>query len=45
MSEMKLSEIAALIDTPVHDLPPGRGEEAIGGYLVFNDWSARDLQR
>ena len=26
---------------------PGRGdgEEAIGGYLVFNDWSARDLQR
>ncbi len=38
-------EVAALIDTPVHDLPPERGEEAIGGYLVFNDWSARDLQR
>ena len=38
-------EVAALIDTPVHDLPEGRGEEAIGGYLVFNDWSARDLQR
>jgi fumarylacetoacetate (FAA) hydrolase len=38
-------EVAALIDTPVHDLAPGRGEEAIGGYLVFNDWSARDLQR
>ena len=38
-------EVAALIDTPVHDLPPERAEEAIGGYLVFNDWSARDLQR
>jgi fumarylacetoacetate (FAA) hydrolase len=38
-------EVAALIDTPVHDLPGERGEEAIGGYLIFNDWSARDLQR
>jgi fumarylacetoacetate (FAA) hydrolase len=38
-------EVAALIDTPVHDLDAERGEEAIGGYLVFNDWSARDLQR
>lgn len=38
-------EVAALIDTPVHDLTSERGEEAIGGYLIFNDWSARDLQR
>jgi fumarylacetoacetate (FAA) hydrolase len=38
-------EVAALIDTPVHDLPVERGEEAIGGYMVMNDWSARDLQR
>jgi fumarylacetoacetate (FAA) hydrolase len=38
-------EVAALIDTPAHDLSAARGEEAIGGYLVFNDWSARDLQR
>jgi fumarylacetoacetate (FAA) hydrolase len=38
-------EVAALIDTPVHDLSAERGEEAIGGYLIFNDWSARDLQR
>jgi fumarylacetoacetate (FAA) hydrolase len=38
-------EVAALIDTPVRDLDAGRGEEAIGGYLVLNDWSARDLQR
>ncbi|MGZ8480854.1 MAG: fumarylacetoacetate hydrolase family protein, partial [Candidatus Limnocylindria bacterium] len=22
-----------------------RGEEAIGGYMILNDWSARDLQR
>lgn len=38
-------EIAALIDTPVRDLPPERGDEAIGGYMILNDWSARDLQR
>ncbi|HVM30785.1 MAG TPA: fumarylacetoacetate hydrolase family protein [Candidatus Limnocylindrales bacterium] len=38
-------EIAALIDTPVRDLPAERAEEAIGGYMIFNDWSARDLQR
>ena len=24
---------------------PERGEEAIGGYFILNDWSARDLQR
>jgi fumarylacetoacetate (FAA) hydrolase len=38
-------EVAALIDTPVHDLDAATGEQAIGGYLIFNDWSARDLQR
>jgi fumarylacetoacetate (FAA) hydrolase len=38
-------EVAALVDTAVRDLPADRGDEAIGGYLVFNDWSARDLQR
>jgi fumarylacetoacetate (FAA) hydrolase len=38
-------EVAALIDTPVVDVSPERGEEAIGGYTIFNDWSARDLQR
>lgn len=38
-------EIAALIDTPITDLPAERGEEAIGGYMLMNDWSARDLQR
>jgi fumarylacetoacetate (FAA) hydrolase len=38
-------EMAALIDTPARDLPAERGEEAIGGYMLMNDWSARDLQR
>jgi fumarylacetoacetate (FAA) hydrolase len=38
-------EVGALIDTPVTDLAEERGEEAIGGYFVVNDWSARDLQR
>ena len=38
-------EVAAVVDTPVVDLPADRAEEAIGGYTIFNDWSARDLQR
>ena len=38
-------EVAALVDTPCVDLPVARAEEAIGGYMVFDDWSARDLQR
>jgi fumarylacetoacetate (FAA) hydrolase len=38
-------EVAALVDTPVRDLDAAHGEEAIGGYMVLNDWSARDLQR
>jgi fumarylacetoacetate (FAA) hydrolase len=38
-------EVAALVDTPAVDLPLERGDEAIGGYTIFNDWSARDLQR
>ncbi|MGH2408274.1 MAG: fumarylacetoacetate hydrolase family protein [Candidatus Limnocylindrales bacterium] len=38
-------EVGALVDTPAMDLPPERAEDAIGGYLVLNDWSARDLQR
>jgi len=38
-------EVAALIDTPIVDVPAERGEEAIGGYTIFNDWSARDVQR
>jgi fumarylacetoacetate (FAA) hydrolase len=38
-------EVAALIDTPAVNLAPERAEEAIGGYTILNDWSARDLQR
>jgi fumarylacetoacetate (FAA) hydrolase len=38
-------EVAAIVDTPAADLPAGRAEEAIGGYTILNDWSARDLQR
>ncbi|HEX9043880.1 MAG TPA: fumarylacetoacetate hydrolase family protein [Candidatus Limnocylindrales bacterium] len=38
-------EVGVLVDTAVRDLSPARGEEAIGGYFVLNDWSARDLQR
>jgi fumarylacetoacetate (FAA) hydrolase len=38
-------EVGALVDTPVRDLAAERGEEAIGGYFILNDWSARDLQR
>lgn len=38
-------EVAALVDTPARDLAPDGAAEAIGGYMIFNDWSARDLQR
>jgi fumarylacetoacetate (FAA) hydrolase len=38
-------EVAAVIDTPALNLAPERAEQAIGGYTILNDWSARDLQR
>jgi len=38
-------EVGAIVDTPVLNLPEERAAEAIGGYFVLNDWSARDLQR
>ncbi len=38
-------EVAALIDAPVLNLSEEQCEEAIGGFFVLNDWSARDLQR
>lgn len=38
-------EIGALVDTPAVNLSAGTAEEAIGGFFVLNDWSARDLQR
>ena len=38
-------EVGAIIDTPAFNLSEERSDEAIGGYFVLNDWSARDLQR
>jgi fumarylacetoacetate (FAA) hydrolase len=38
-------EVGALVDTEARNLPPDRAEDAIGGYFIVNDWSARDLQR
>jgi fumarylacetoacetate (FAA) hydrolase len=38
-------EVCAIVDTPASDLEADRAEEAIGGYCILDDWSARDLQR
>ena len=38
-------EVGAIVDTPAFNLSEERAEEAVGGYFVLNDWSARDLQR
>lgn len=37
-------EIAAVIGTAGKDLTLEQAEQAIVGYTIFNDWSARDLQ-
>jgi fumarylacetoacetate (FAA) hydrolase len=38
-------EVGAVVDTPLYNESDERAGEAIGGYFVLNDWSARDLQR
>src|SRR3954453_9551021 len=38
-------EVCAIVDTTARDLTADRAEEAIGGYTILYDWSARDLQR
>src|ERR1700759_5056091 len=38
-------EIAAVIGTAGKDLSVAEAEQAIAGYMIFNDWSARDLQQ
>ena len=38
-------EVGAIVDTPIVDAPAERAEDAIGGYTILDDWSARDLQR
>src|ERR1700744_6506289 len=38
-------EIAAVIGTAGKDLSAADAERSIVGYMIFNDWSARDLQQ
>ena len=38
-------EIAAVIGSAGQDLSVAEAEQAIVGYMIFNDWSARDLQQ
>jgi fumarylacetoacetate (FAA) hydrolase len=39
-------ELACVIGRDAHDLPPDdRALEAVAGFTIMNDWSARDLQR
>ena len=37
-------EVAAVIGTPGTSIPREKAEDHIAGYLVYCDWSARDLQ-
>jgi 2-keto-4-pentenoate hydratase/2-oxohepta-3-ene-1,7-dioic acid hydratase in catechol pathway len=38
-------EVAAVVGKGGSDLGPGEAERHIAGFMVMNDWSARDLQR
>jgi 2-keto-4-pentenoate hydratase/2-oxohepta-3-ene-1,7-dioic acid hydratase in catechol pathway len=38
-------EVGAVIGISGRDLPPEQARDHIVGYTIFNDWSARDLQR
>jgi 2-keto-4-pentenoate hydratase/2-oxohepta-3-ene-1,7-dioic acid hydratase in catechol pathway len=38
-------EVGAVIGRAGRDLTPDAAREYIAGYTIFNDWSARDLQR
>ncbi len=38
-------EIGAVITKPLYNASPEQAEEAIGGYVVLNDFSARDIQK
>jgi fumarylacetoacetate (FAA) hydrolase len=38
-------ELAAVVGREVRDATEAEGLEAIAGFTIFNDWSARDLQR
>lgn len=38
-------EVACVIRKPGRDIPAEQAEDYIFGYMIFNDWSARDVQR
>jgi 2-keto-4-pentenoate hydratase/2-oxohepta-3-ene-1,7-dioic acid hydratase in catechol pathway len=38
-------EIGVVIGRSGRDLTPAQARECIAGYTIFNDWSARDIQR
>lgn len=38
-------EVACILGKPGSDISPEEAEEHIFGYTIFNDWSARDVQR
>lgn len=38
-------EVAAVVGRPGRDLSESEASDAIFGYLVMNDWSARDIQK
>ena len=38
-------EVACVIGKPGRDIPADKAEEYIFGYMIYNDWSARDVQR
>lgn len=38
-------EVACVIGKEGIDIPADKAEEHILGYMIFNDWSARDIQR
>ncbi|HKU36062.1 MAG TPA: fumarylacetoacetate hydrolase family protein [Paenarthrobacter sp.] len=38
-------EVAAVVGTDGYNLSVEQAEEHIAGYMILNDWSARDLQR
>lgn len=38
-------EVAAIVGRRCRDVPPDEAESLIVGYAIFNDWSARDIQR
>lgn len=38
-------ELGAVLSKPLHNATPQEAVAAIGGFVVVNDWSARDIQR